>query len=105
MEHDRLAGEPADEVPDLRRRQAMVDFDVLQGAARHVAAQRVAGILHHGYSAPMLHGHETGGPVIERAPENHADHARAMEARRGAKECVDRGAVTAFAWAPRESDD
>ena len=26
----------------------------------------------------MLHGHETGGPVIERARENHADRVAAL---------------------------
>src|SRR5205823_8643275 len=90
---------------DAGRRQAMIDLDVLQSVAGHVAAERIFGVLHDGKSASLLDRDQPRSPVVQRTRKDYPDYARAVEPRRGAEERIDRGPVTAFARAARETDD
>ena len=103
MELDVLVGELADQGSDLHGRKAVVDIDVLQRVAGHVGAEGLLRILNDGHATPLLHGHQSRRPVVERAREDDPDHARPVETRGGAEERVHRGPVPSFGRAAREA--
>jgi len=71
--------------------EAVIDGHPLHRVARHVADDRLVGILHDRQPAVPLDGLKASGAVVERAGEHHPDHARAQAARGRAEERVDGG--------------
>src|SRR5262245_21528177 len=73
-----------------RQRDAVIDFNVFEGARRHGRAQRVAWVLNDRYTAPALDFVEPGGAVVEPPGQDDADRVRSISARCAAKQRVDR---------------
>ena len=75
----------------------MIDFHILERAARHPVDQRIVRILDDRQAALILDRNQAGGAIVERAGEHDPDHARPVRISGGSKERIDRRPVSVLA--------
>ena len=83
--------ERADQGADVAQCHHVIDPAGRDGAARHAGRERLVGILRDRHAAAFTHRGNPRRAVIERARENHANHARAVDTRGRPKERIDGG--------------
>jgi hypothetical protein len=99
-----LVHQAAEQLADLQRGQLVVDGDVVERVERHRAHLRIRGLLHDRRAAAQLDRPQPGGAVVQRAGQDHADHARAVDVGRRAEQRIDRRPETVLLRAARDAD-
>lgn len=80
----------------FREWNAMIDFDVVQGALRHLGISCVLGILDNCDPAAFLNRTEPCTTVVQHTGEYDADDASAVRNRRGPKQRIYGRSVAVF---------
>src|SRR5262249_28564146 len=64
--------------PDLIERQAVIWFDIGQGAARHVRMRRIIRVLYNREPTTPLYRQQPGSAIVEKTGQDNTDDATAM---------------------------
>src|SRR5262245_18402801 len=85
---DGLHGEAAQQRTDLRGPGDVIGSGVLERVGRHPLVERRLGVLNDPDASRVAQGAQAGGPVAQRARQNHADGAVTVVPRRATKQRV-----------------